>query len=66
MTTDKLTVPKAVLKAFWDAYFDNTEAKYGELWLRDDLGDEDIETILQFLGHTEYNGYRLALHLTQS
>ena len=66
MTTDKLTVPKAVLKAFWDAYFDNTEAKYGELWLRDDLGDEDIETILQYLSRTEYNGYRLALHLTPS
>ena len=66
MTTDKLTVPKAVLKAFWDAYFDNTEAKYGELRLRDDLGDEDIETILQFISRTEYNGYRLALHLTRS
>ena len=72
MTTDKVSVPKQVLKDFWDVYFEQGDdfSMYlylwsrEDLWLREDLSEENTNIVLDFLWRREHNSYRLARHLT--
>ena len=63
-TTDKVSVPTEVLKAFWDAYFEQIKDTKADPWLREDLSNEDISITLDFLSRREHNSYRLARHVT--
>lgn len=59
LNTNKVVVPRDILELFWDKYFEVRES-----WLRDDLNEEDIKEIIQFLHRGMYYSYRLAVHLT--
>jgi len=64
MLTDEAVVPRNVLEAFWDTFFAKARDVEGQEWIRDDLGMEDTELIVQYLSHSHYDSYRLAQHLT--
>ena len=64
MITDEVVIPRNVLEVFWDTFFAKAHDVKGQEWIRDDLGMEDTELIVQFLSHGHYDSYRLAQHLT--